>query len=117
MAEHNNTGKEGETLAAKLLEQKGFRILRHNYRYHRYEVDLIAAKDKLLVFVEVKTRSGQQFGYPEEFVSQDQITFIRRAAENFIYSINWQHYVRFDVIAVQIKDNQPVVKHFEDAFY
>lgn len=117
MAEHNDKGKEGEILAAALLEQKGFRIVRRNYRYLRYEIDLIASKEKLMVFTEVKTRSGEQFGYPEEFVSQDQIKCIRRAAENFIYTSNWQHYVRFDIIAVQFKGDQPVIKHFEDAFY
>jgi putative endonuclease len=117
MAEHNDTGKAGEVLAAELLEKKGYTIVRRNYKHYRYEIDLIASKNKTMVFVEVKTRSGQQFGYPEEFVSKDQITCIKRAAENFIFSSKWQHFVRFDVIAVQYAGNEPTLKHFEDVFY
>lgn len=54
MAWHNETGKTGEKLAADWLEKKGFTILEKNWRHKRLEVDIIAEKDNLLHFIEVK---------------------------------------------------------------
>lgn len=68
MAWHNETGKTGEKLAADWLE-KGFTILEKNWRHKRLEVDIIAEKDNLLHFIEVKSRSSQNYGLPEESVS------------------------------------------------
>ena len=61
-------GALAEKLAATFLQKKGFTILEHNYRYQKAEIDIIAKKNNLLVFVEVKARSGGDFGYPETFV-------------------------------------------------
>lgn len=69
MAWHNETGKTGEKLAADWLEKKGFTILEKNWRHKRLEVDIIAEKDNLLHFIEVKSRSSQNYGLPEESVS------------------------------------------------
>jgi putative endonuclease len=115
------TGKLGESLAAALLQQKGFRILHRNYRLGRAEVDLIAASDKLLLFIEVKTRRGpNSFGYPEEAVDKKKAARITWAAGYFIERIDWKGAIRFDVIAVQLPTHsnaQPQLHHFEDAFY
>ncbi len=108
-------GKTGEALAAMYLQKKEFEIVARNYRHKRGEIDIIARKDKLLVFIEVKARSGNRFGFPESFVSEKKAALIVTTAENFIYEHNWQHQIRFDIIAVEGKHNQ--INHFEDAFH
>ncbi len=117
MAEHNQIGQTGEEMAARYLTQKGYRILARNFRYKRAEVDLITQLDNLLVFIEVKTRSTLKHGYPEEFVSWRKIQLFREAAEEFIRQINWQHDIRFDIIAVTVTQGEYSFHHIEDAFH
>lgn len=116
MAEHLNLGKKGEDWAAEWLQGKGYQILHRNYRYGRAEIDLIARKDKLLVFVEVKTRTNLSHGEPETAVSPQKIGRVKKAAEHFIFSTDWHHDVRFDVIAISL-DKSREVWHVEDAFW
>jgi putative endonuclease len=68
MASHNELGKRGEEIAKEYLENKGYQILKMNWRHKRAEIDLIARHEKTLIFIEVKTRSSVDFGHPEEFV-------------------------------------------------
>ena len=68
MASHNDLGSKGEDLAKQHLEVAGYEILDENWRFGKAEVDLIAYLDKTIIFVEVKTRSGNAFGEPEDFV-------------------------------------------------
>ena len=63
---HLTTGIVGEKLACTFFEQKGFVILHTNWRHGRCEVDIIASKNNVLHFIEVKTRSNKDFGLPEE---------------------------------------------------
>jgi putative endonuclease len=96
-------GRWGENIAAAYLEQRGFSILARNV-YNRYgEIDLIAcAADSSLVFVEVKTRTGQSFGDPEEAVDRRKIEHLSATAEAYMVEHpewsgqNWQ----IDVIAI-----------------
>ena len=116
MAQHNETGKQGEQEAARYLREKGYEILAWNYRYHHAEIDLIAKKGKLLVFVEVKTRTNVSFGNPEEFVSYTKTKLILKTAEHYIFATNWLHDIRFDIIAITVTGSELRVKHIEDAF-
>ena len=113
---HIEVGKEGEKLAANYLMKKGFEVIERNYRYRRFEIDIIAKKEKTLVFVEVKTRSANYFGEPEEAVGEKQSSQIIEAAENFILEIDWKGDIRFDIISV-LKRGEIQITHFEDAFY
>ncbi len=118
MAAHNDTGHWGETRAAEFLQKAGYMIVVKNYRHRHAEIDLIAKKDKLLIFVEVKTRSGTGFGMPEEFVNYQKTRLILKAAENYIFDHDWKFDVRFDIVAVLILPNGDVdVRHIQDAFY
>lgn len=117
MALHNKTGQDGEEMAARYLTQKGYRILARNFRYKRAEVDLITQLNNLLVFVEVKTRSTLTHGYPEEFVTPRKIALLQEAAEAYIHQLNWQHDIRFDIIAVTVTGGEYHFHHIEDAFY
>lgn len=107
-------GQAAEDSACLYLEKKGFLIADRNYRFGRGEIDLIVEKDEMLVFVEVKYRSNSGFGHPEEFVTDSQRKSIIETADQYIYETNWQHNIRFDIIAIDEKSN---LEHFEDAFY
>jgi len=117
MAQHNETGRQGEEQAARYLQQKGYQILARNFRHQQAEIDLIARRNKLLIFVEVKTRTSLAFGHPEGFVSYTKVRLIRRAAEHYIFAHDWQHDVRFDIIAVTLAGEGMEVLHLEDAFH
>jgi putative endonuclease len=114
MSDKIKTGNHGENLAAGFLREKGFDIVARNYRHNRGEIDIIAQRDNWLIFVEVKTRSSNKFGEPEEFVTEFKAKKIFEAAEEYIYSIDWHGHVRFDVISIKVGAATEIV-HFEDA--
>ena len=116
MAQHNETGKQGEAEAARFLQEEGYEIMARNFRHQHAEIDLVAKKGRLMVFVEVKTRTNLSFGNPEEFVSYAKAKLVMKAAEHYIFTHNWQFDVRFDIVAVSITGGQLHVKHVEDAF-
>ncbi len=116
MAAHNELGEKGEELGAELLLQKGYKILAKNYRFKKFEVDIIALHDSTLVAVEVKTRSTPEFGDPKEFLKKTQIRNLVEAVDHYITSNNLDYEVRFDVIGI-IKNSQGTrIEHLEDAF-
>jgi putative endonuclease len=117
MAKHLSTGRQGENDAVEYLKQKGYQILHQNYRYKRAEIDIIAQKDTLLVFLEVKTRSNLSFGMPESFVNANKASLITKAADQYIFQQNWHGNIRFDIISVIITPQKTEIEHFEDAFY
>ncbi len=111
-------GQAAEDFAVRYLKKEGFAVIARNYRYQRAEIDIVAQKNQLLVFVEVKARSNDQFGDPETFVSAKQKARVRTAAEHYISTNNWDYAIRFDIIAVlQRKGSRREITHFEDAFY
>ena len=109
-------GQAAEDLASNYLQKQGFTIVARNYRYQRAEVDIIAQKKGLLLFLEVKARSSDQFGYPEAFVTPQQKALIHAAAEDYILAQQWEEAIRFDIIAVFNRNGQMKLTHFEDAF-
>jgi putative endonuclease len=117
MTSKMQTGSEGEIRAAEYLAGKGYEVLEKNYRYGRAEIDLIVKRNNWLVFVEVKTRSGSDFGFPEEFVDRAKEELILMAAENYIYKINWEGNVRYDIVSLLGTGFEREIVHFEDAFY
>ena len=118
MAKHLETGKKGEAIAAEFLAGQGFQILETNWRHRRLEVDLIAMDGKVLVFVEVKTRSSAFFGQPEEFVDKKKEELLARAAAEYMHQINHDWAIRFDVVSILLKNETDwEVKHLRDAFF
>ncbi len=116
MAQHLETGKEGEDKASEFLAGKGYEIMARNYRHRHAEIDIIAKKAKMLIFVEVKTRRNLSYGFPEDFVDYAKTRLIMKAAENYIFEIDWQQDIRFDIVSVIINQNETRIKHIEDAF-
>ena len=100
MAEHNDTGKQGETLAVEYLMNIGFEILHKNWRYHHHEIDLIASKGGILHFVEVKTRTSDKWGFPEDEVTIQKFKSIKTAASGYLYRYPTGKRVQFDILAI-----------------
>ncbi len=117
MTDKIKKGELGEQLAANFLTEKGYDILERNYRYKHSEIDLIVKKDNWLVFVEVKTRTSETFGYPENFVDDKKAEKIFEGAEQYLFETNWNGNVRYDIISIMLKKDIPEVVHFEDAFH
>jgi putative endonuclease len=116
MARHNDVGKWGEELATGWLEKKGFSILHRNWRYGRTEVDIIASREKIYHFIEVKCSHGDDYGFPEERVGKAKLRNIMRGASHWLYQkhISPEHRVQYDVLAIQLKNGIPDYFLFED---
>ncbi len=109
------TGLKGEDLAVNYLKKKGYRILEKNYRTPLGEIDIIAEKKGTVVFVEVKTRTSDAFGLPEEAVTRQKQERIKKVALLYLKGLNRVPPVRFDVLSIELKP-EPVIQHIEYAF-
>lgn len=116
MAQHNELGKKGEQLATAFLLKKGYKILEKNYRYLKAEVDIIAQKKDTLAAIEVKTRSTNYFGNPEEFVNPKKIKLLLSAIDNYVVERDLDVEVRFDIIAIIHQKKETKIEHLKDAF-
>lgn len=118
MAQHNQLGQKGEEIAKTFLLEKGYEILDENWCYRKAEIDLIAYDGSRIIFAEVKTRSSTGFGLPEEFVHETKQGHMKRAAEEYIYLMNHNGEIRFDIISILFdRWGNYQVKHIEDAFW
>jgi putative endonuclease len=111
-----NLGKWGEDRAVDYLSSKGYSIITRNYHTRHGELDIIASKDGILVFVEVKTRSSHNFSFPEESVTRRKQAYLLDSAANFMELhtgdfTTWQ----FDVIAIERNGPDIIqIEHFEN---
>ncbi len=117
MARHNELGKEGEQRALLMLKAKGYTILETNWRHEKDEVDIIATDKDELVIVEVKTRSTDYFGDPEDAVGPAKAKNLIRAAEAYIELNNLDTDVRFDIVSIILRNGKAAINHIVDAFY
>jgi len=117
MARHNELGKQGEEAAVKFLKELQHEILVCNYRFGKAEVDIISKDGKFVVFTEVKTRSSNSFGQPEEFVDKKKRQLMKRAAEEYMYVNKIDSEIRFDVVSVSSEKGKLRVYHIKDAFF
>ncbi len=117
MAIHNELGKKGEEISVKFLQQKGYEILERNWRFKKAEVDIIARKNHVLAIIEVKTRSSNYLGNPQDFVSRKKIKLLVEAVNEYVTSRDLDIEVRFDIIAIIKNQKKLEVEHLEDAFF
>lgn len=116
MALHNELGKRGEDLAVDMLVSKGYKILERNARLGDFEVDIIAMDDDTHVFVEVKTRSSDYFGQPEDAVDERRKFRISRFANAYRKFHHLDNPYRYDIVAIILNDQQCTINHIKDAF-
>ena len=94
-------GRMGEDLAARYLERQGLRLLERGFRSRHGEIDIVAEDGEVLVFVEVKTRSGGAFGTPGEAVDRRKQARMARSAVSYLLSrARGERPCRFDVVEV-----------------
>ena len=111
-------GKIGEDAAVNLLIEKGYKILERNYRTSHLEVDIIAHKDDVVAFVEVKTRAVNYMVSPQDAVNYRKQSYIANAANSYMRRFNRTEEARLDVITVLHKNGTIVeVEHIENAYY
>jgi putative endonuclease len=107
MNSNQNTGAKGEELAAFFLAEKGFEIVERNWRFKQLEVDIIASKNNRLHFFEIKTRTSDKYGKPEESISKQKMMNLKNAAEEYQYLHPEWKYVQFDAVAITILYGNP----------
>lgn len=110
-------GFDGEEAAKDHLLQRGYEILETNWRFKKYEVDIIAKINGYVVFVEVKTRKSNTFGEPEIFVTKQKQQFLIAAANQYLIKNSIELEARFDIVAIVKSNTNQSVKHLEAAFY
>lgn len=113
---NRQTGRLGEDLAARALTKKHYEILEKNFSNKFGEIDIIARDKRTLVFVEVKTKIGTDFGLPEEMISRGKLQRIRHMAS--IYTDGKEYPCRIDVVAIVLSTDNDVLRltHYENVY-
>ena len=113
----NDIGKYGEQTAVRYLMRSGYAILERNFRCRFGEIDIVAMKENVICFVEVKTRSSLYYGLPSEAVNDAKQKKLSKAALLYI-GLNGCTGVgiRMDVIEIVVNGGKTFLRHIEDAF-
>jgi putative endonuclease len=118
MALHNEFGKEAEQMAVNYLAESGYEILHCNWRYSRYEIDIIAKKNELLRIIEVKALKTSTLRYPEESVTKKKFKYLLKAADEFLFQNPQYRHVQFDVLSIVLNPGkEPEFFLIEDVFF
>lgn len=112
------TGQCGEQRAAEFLQRHGYVILARNYRWKHGEIDIICADVRYLVFAEVKTRSGEQWGAPREAVTAHKRERLVQTAQRWLLQYPTTKQPRFDVIEALVNQQRGTcrIRHIPNAF-
>ena len=110
-------GKKGEEIAVKFLNSKGFKIIETNFRIRGGEIDIVAIDQDTLVYIEVKTRTSNEFGYPEESITFRKIKHLVHTAKFYRNSRkNLPELERIDVLSIDLSNPQKaLVRHIRNA--
>ena len=110
-------GEVGERVAERWLRHRGWRVLQRRFRNGHRDIDLVAERDGLVAFVEVKARRGDRFGDPVEAVNWRKQRELARSAAVWIDRHGRPHEgYRFDVIGVLVAGQRVRIRHVENAF-
>lgn len=108
-------GKFAEEKAAEFYISQGYAIKEKNWRHHRIEIDLIAQTGNIIVFVEVKARSGRDMSAADA-VTLDKMKSMARGADAYLKSMDGDFEYRYDIFALTGDFTDYSVEVFEDAF-
>lgn len=104
-------------MAEEYLLQHGYQVLHRNWRHSHYEIDLIAIKNDVLHFVEVKLRSSKTFGLPEQNVKKKKFQFLLQAADEFLFQNKQYRHVQYDILSINVTANcEPEFFLIEDVY-
>ena len=112
-------GRIGEDAAAEYLRRKGYKIIARNYRTKRHEIDIVAQKGEWLIFVEVRTKEGEDFGRPEETIDCRKLSRVIAAADAYVtFEARWCKVWRIDAVCVVLSGSEIVrVTHYENIIF
>ena len=103
-------GQAGEKMAEVFLQKQGYRILERNYQTPYGEIDLIAREARELVFIEVRTRRGTDFGTPIESLTRNKISHWGKSASSYLQkSGEFDQPIRFDFVGVDLSEKTPKI--------
>lgn len=102
MAKHLETGKQGEDMAAVWLATQGFDLLHRNWKHSYYELDVVASKEGVLHFIEVKTRTTDMYGHPEEGVTPKKLDRLMNAGEEFLHQYPEWKRIQYDILSIRL---------------
>lgn len=114
---HIELGKLGEDIAERILLEKGYLLLNRNYRFKKYELDLIMEYLDEIIVVEVKTRNTAEIGEPYKAVTRAKQRQIIKAANHFMQDNQITKDVRFDIVSIVHNTYRTSVDHIEGAFF
>ena len=117
MALHNKLGAEGEAYAFGYLEAKGYTILHRNWHFQHREIDIVATHCGQLVFIEVKTRTNDDWENPRDAITNSKIRLLADAAEAYIYQYDRHEEARFDVLTLITRNQAFEVELIPEAFH
>lgn len=111
------TGLFGEDLAAKALQDKGYLILERNFSNRFGEIDIIAKDKDVLVFIEVKTKTGRDFGLPEEMITRNKLQRVQKMAVIYLNGQNLP--CRIDIVAVVLSASNELLRlnHYTNVYF
>ena len=109
-------GNLGEQLAQKYLKNKGFLPILANYRVRGGEIDLICQKGRKLYFIEVKTRTNQAFGFPEEALTYFKKYRLKTAIFRYLFGLKKRVFWQADLVAIELNQNakQAKIRHYQN---
>jgi putative endonuclease len=113
---NRNTGNKGEDAAAERLQAEGYEILARNFRNKWGEVDIVAFRDARMVFVEVKTKTGDEYGEPWEMINKHKLKQVENMGHLWCQEFDYHGLCRIDVVGVWLNIEGEVerIEHWED---
>jgi putative endonuclease len=108
-------GNKGETIASEFLQKQGLKIIERNYHNNLGEIDIICREADILVFVEVKTKTGSDLGSPEEMVGLKKQKKLRDISQLYLVENELEENYRIDVVAVDCSCLPPQINWLKSA--
>lgn len=114
--DHISTGQLGEKTAGEYLKKRGYKIIERNFKTKYAEIDLVGEKDKTLVFFEVRTKRGEDFGSPEDTLNGAKLKQMVFASRIYCAAKKWPGPCRIDAVCIVLgSDNRPGrISHYEN---
>lgn len=115
MAKHNTLGKWGENIARDFLITQGYTIVTTNWHLGHYEIDIIATKGNRMIFVEVKTRTSQDYD-PLEAIDNRKKNHMIRSANFYLQELEFPYEAQYDIVTIVGDQHNYHLEHIPDAF-
>jgi len=106
----------GEIIGKKYLQKKGYKIVEQNYKTKYVEIDLIVRDRRVLVFVEVRAKTGERFGTPEESINRKKINKLIKGAAAYTAEKGYTRGYRIDAVCIVLEGNKKIkrISHYQN---